>query len=65
MTTDLEREVGAFIDHYSHHRYHERLNNLTPTSIYHGSGHIILLKRKRIMRETIQKRRLIHHVNAA
>jgi RNA-directed DNA polymerase len=30
---DLERRVGAFVEHYNHHRYHESINNLTlPTS---------------------------------
>ena len=33
----LEQAIGDFIDHYSHHRYHESLgNSRPPTSISAG-----------------------------
>jgi putative transposase len=31
---DLEAQVGAFIGHYNHRRYHESLKNLTPAEVY-------------------------------
>lgn len=31
---DLERQVGAFIEHYNHDRYHESVDNLAPADIY-------------------------------
>ena len=34
LPDDLEAGVGAFVEYYNHHRYHESLGNLTPpTSI--------------------------------
>jgi len=57
---DLEAEIGAFITHYNHLRYHESLGNLTPADVYFGRGKTILLERERIKRQTIQSRRLMH-----
>jgi len=62
---DLEAQVGAFVEHYNHHRYHESLMNLTPADVYFGRGHTILLERKRIKRKTIEHRRLQHRKTAA
>ena len=30
---DLEAQVGAFVEHYNHRRYHESLGNLTPADV--------------------------------
>jgi len=57
---DLEAQVGAFVDHYNHRRYHESLRNLTPADVYNGRGQTILGQRDRIKRQTIQQRRLLH-----
>ena len=43
---DLEHQIGAFVDHYNNHRYHESLTNLTPGDVYHGRGEQILKKRE-------------------
>ena len=61
----LEAEVGAFVEHYNHARYHESLHNLTPADVYFGRGQTILHKRERIKRQTIANRRLQHHAKAA
>ena len=61
---DLERQIGAFVDYYNHHRYHESLGNLTPADVYHGRGAQILKMREEIKTQTIQTRRL-QHQNAA
>ena len=62
---DLECQIGAFVDHYNNHRYHESLNNLTPADVYHGRGAKILKMREEIKKQTIRKRRLQHQAAAA
>ena len=62
---DLEAQLGAFVEHYNHRRYHESLNNLTPADVYFGRGQTILLERQRIKPKTIEHRRLQHRDAAA
>ena len=62
---DLEANIGRFVEHYNHARYHESLKNLTPADVYFGRGQTILLQRERIKRKTIQQRRLQHQSKAA
>ncbi|MCA0418593.1 MAG: IS3 family transposase [Proteobacteria bacterium] len=65
LPEDLERQVAAFVEHYNQGRYHESLGNLTPADVYFGRGQAILTERERIKRQTIQTRRLQHHLQAA
>jgi putative transposase len=62
---DLEAQIGRFIEHYNHHRYHESLDNLTPADVYFGRGQAILQERHRIKHKTIEHRRLLHRKLAA
>ena len=62
---DLEAQLGVFVEHYNHRRYHESLNNLTPADVYFGRGHTILLEREKIKRKTLEHRRLQHRDAAA
>jgi putative transposase len=62
---DLEAQIGRFVEHYNHRRYHESLKNLTPADVYFGRGQTILLQRERIKRDTIRKRQLQHQTKAA
>jgi transposase InsO family protein len=62
---DLERQIGAFVEHYNNHRYHESLQNLTPADVYFGRGQTILRQRERIKQKTIETRRLLHRKSAA
>jgi putative transposase len=62
---DLEAEIGAFITHYNHLRYHESLGNLTPADVYFERGQTILIERERIKQQTITNRRLLHRRQAA
>jgi putative transposase len=57
---DLERAVADFVEHYNHRRYHESLDNLTPSDVYFGRGTRILQRRKEIKRRTIEQRRRAH-----
>jgi transposase InsO family protein len=62
---DLEAQIGAFVDHYNHRRYHESLHNLTPADVYTGRGQAVLQRRQAIKRKTIEHRRLQHQQAAA
>ena len=62
---DLRQQIEAFVEHYSHRRYHESLQNLTPDDVYFGRGETILKQRERIKRKTIETRRLQHRKSAA
>ena len=61
---DLERQIGAFVEHYNHVRYHESIKNLTPAAVYFGRAETILAERKRIKLATIANRRLQHRLQA-
>ena len=39
---DHERQIGAFVEHYNHVRYHESIDNLTPADVYFGRAEMIL-----------------------
>jgi putative transposase len=62
---DLEAQIGHFIEHYNHNRYHESLENLTPADVYFGRGREILEERRRIKRQTLEHRRLQNRKIAA
>jgi len=62
---DLEATVGAFVERYNYHRYHERIANLTPADVYFGRDQTIIERRRKIQQPTIQKRRLDHRRQAA
>ena len=62
---DLEAQVEAFVVHYNYQRYHESLNNVTPADAYFGRAPAIIKQRERIIRQTIEHRRLQHRKLAA
>src|ERR1700747_2319692 len=62
---DLEAQIAAFVADDNHLRYHESIANMTPAEVYCGRGKTILFERKRVKRQTIANRRLLHHRQAA
>jgi putative transposase len=62
---DLECQIGAFVDHYNHGRYHESPGNVTPADVCFGPDKPIIERRKRIKEMTIRNRRLRHNSQAA
>jgi len=48
-----------------HQRYHESLNNVTPSDVYFRRDKTILKQRERIKRKTLEARRLHHRQHAA
>jgi transposase InsO family protein len=59
LPSDLERQIGAFVEYYNNQRYHESLNNVTPADIYFGRDKAILREREKIKKQTIQQRRVL------
>ena len=57
--------MSAFVEYDNQARAHESLSNLTPADVYFGRGEAILLERERIKRQTLARRRLLHHAQAA
>lgn len=45
--SELEDRLGAFVDYYNNHRYHEALNNVTPADVYYGRDRDVVEQRKR------------------
>ena len=45
---DIEAHIEAFVDHHSQQRYHESLNNVTPSDVYSGRDKVIIQQRERI-----------------
>ena len=62
---DLKASIGAFVERYNHHRYHESLGNLTPADVYFGRDRAIIERRRKIKKQTFEKRRLALQRQAA
>ena len=54
---DLMEAITKFVDYYNNERYHESLNNLTPSDVYLGRSDKILEKRRKIKERTLKERR--------
>ena len=65
LPSDLERQIGLFVEHYNHDRYHESIDNATPADVYFGRSETILAEHKRIKLATIANRRLQYRLQAA
>jgi transposase InsO family protein len=57
---DLIIRLEEFVEYYNNKRYHESLQNLTPSDVYFGRGQEILEKRHLIKLRTMKKRRKQH-----
>jgi len=57
LPSELEYEIGQFVEYYNNERYHESIDNLTPVDVYNGYSRKILNKRDRIKRETMKLRK--------
>jgi putative transposase len=54
--SELSAEIANFVAFYNHERYHESLNNLTPTDVYYGKEKEVLSKRNEIKKRTMALR---------
>jgi len=57
MPSELRQAVESFVEYYNHQRYHEALDNATPTDVYFGRKDGILARRKEAKQKTLQARR--------
>jgi len=54
---ELEDQIRLFVAHYNNFRYHEALENVTPSDVYFGRDKEIHIKREKTKRRTIRLRR--------
>ena len=56
-TSQLEVQMEEFVKYYNYQRYHESLQNLTPSEVYFGTGQKKLKQRKLIKNRTMDARK--------
>ncbi|MFC1929015.1 transposase [Chloroflexota bacterium] len=49
--------MADFVDYYNYRRYHKALGDITPADVLYGSREQILLRRKEVRAQTINRRR--------
>ena len=52
LPSDLENQIGTFVEYYNHQRYYESLGNVTPADVFFGRDQAILRERKKIKKLT-------------
>ena len=52
-----EHKMKPFVQYYNYERYHESINNLTPSEVHYGTGERKLRRRKRIQQQTLIERK--------
>ena len=57
MPSDLEAAIVAFVSYYNYRRCHKALGNVTPSDVLKGRRQEILLRRKEVQAQTIERRR--------
>lgn len=60
--SELEKRVREWVDYYNNYRYHEAIDNVTPTDKYFGRDRQILKSRRKIKNQTIRERRKINRM---
>ena len=55
---ELEKAITDWVQHYNHERYHESLDNVTPSDVYHGRSEEILDQRAIIKSRTMNQRKV-------
>ena len=54
----LEKAIADWVQHYNHERYHESLDNVTPSDVYQGRSDDILDQRAIIKSRTMIRRKV-------
>ena len=58
FTQEHEPRIGNFVNDYNHERYHESLDNVTPSDVYQGRSDDILDQRAIIKSRTMMRRKV-------
>ncbi len=61
----LEAAVREFVAYYNNKRYHESLDNVTPSDVYYGRHQEVLSERSRIKQRTMQRRKQLYRAAKA
>ena len=54
---ELKAKIGEWVDYYNNHRYHEAIDNVTPSDKYFGRDQEILRRREKLKAKTFELRR--------
>lgn len=61
--SELNDAIGRWVEYYNNCRYHESLDNLTPSDVYFGRGEQIIKQRQLIKLKSIEERRRNYYQN--
>jgi transposase InsO family protein len=59
--TELEARISEWVDYYNNQRYHEAIDNVTPSDRFFGRDEEILKKRQKAKVKTMNLRRSLYH----
>ena len=59
---ELEARISEWVDHYNNQRYHEAIDNVTPSDRFFGRDKEILKQRQRIKAESMTLRRKLYRL---
>jgi len=59
---ELEGRISEWVNHYNNHRYHEAIDNVTPSDRFFGRDKEILEQRQKTKAETLRQRRKIYRL---
>jgi len=55
--SQLDKAIADFVDYYNYRRYHKALGDITPSDVLYGKRKQILLQRKEVQIQTINRRK--------
>ena len=61
----LKYRLNEFVNYYNNQRYHESLQNVTPSDVFFGRDIQILNNRSLMKQKTMRKRRKLHLLNSS
>jgi transposase InsO family protein len=59
---ELTERIREWVDYYNHQRYHEAIDNVTPADKFYGRDRMILERREKVRRETMETRRELNRM---